>query len=384
MKAFCMTQGVWRIVNGTSTRPVTITVTSEDGTKTSSSPADPAQVEAWDSKAEKAAGYIYLMLEDSQKIHASDHLEDPKAMWAALEAVYLQKKPGQRFNAYDDLLAIRKKEDETLQGLLGRVDDAFKLIKDLRPKPFSLDDFDKELASMVLIRALPEEYNAFSSSLLLMDKLDKDTIAQAFVAEEAQRRHRSNDAPSAAMAARAAASLTCHFCSRPGHIQAECNSYQRAQATARENASKPHNRHKKSGQQAQNTPSTASAAAASTSGVTEFAGHASVRAPDPSSLFSPLQLKADFDWIADTGATSHMTPHRHFMRNYTPCSIPVRLADHSVIFAVGMGTVVFDPVLDGKLARSVEFTRVLHVPELRSNLISCLYLTRVKGLTMLA
>ena len=49
-----------------------------------------------------------------------------------------------------------------------------------------------------------------------------------------------------------------------------------------------------------------------------------------------------------------------------------------------MGTVVFDPVLDGKLARSVEFTRVLHVPELRSNLISCLYLTRVKGLTMLA
>ena len=44
--------------------------------------------------------------------------------------------------------------------------------------------------------------------------------------------------------------------------------------------------------------------------VEEFAGFASARAADPTSLSEPLQLRADFDWIADTGATSHMTPHR--------------------------------------------------------------------------
>ena len=40
--------------------------------------------------------------------------------------------------------------------------------------------------------------------------------------------------------------------------------------------------------------------------VKEFAGFASARAADPTSLSEPLQLRANFDWIADTGATSHM------------------------------------------------------------------------------
>ena len=116
----------------------------------------------------------------------------------------------------------------------------------------------------------------------------------------------------------------------------------------------------------------------------EFAGFASARAADPTSLSEPLQLRADFDWIADTGATSHMTPHRHWLQDYKPCRIPVRLADHSVIYAAGIGTVAFDPILHGKQAPPVAFSCVLHVPELRSNLLSSLYLTRVKGLTMVA
>jgi len=33
----------------------------------------------------------------------------------------------------------------------------------------------------------------------------------------------------------------------------------------------------------------------------------------------------------------------------------------------------------GKESRSVEFTQVLHVPQLRNNLLSCLYLTKHKG-----
>jgi hypothetical protein len=43
----------------------------------------------------------------------------------------------------------------------------------------------------------------------------------------------------------------------------------------------------------------------------EFARHASLRSVDPSDPLTPLQVDADFDWNADTGATSHMTPHHH-------------------------------------------------------------------------
>jgi len=41
--------------------------------------------------------------------------------------------------------------------------------------------------------------------------------------------------------------------------------------------------------------------------------------------------------------------------------------------------VVFNPVMmDGKPSQPVEFTRVLHVPSLQNNLLSCLYLARHK------
>jgi len=74
-----------------------------------------------------------------------------------------------------------------------------------------------------------------------------------------------------------------------------------------------------------------------------------------------------------------MTPHRHWVRNYTPHKVPIKLADSSVIYSAGVGTVIFNPVVNGRKLRSVEFTRVLHVPQLRNNLLSCLYLTKHKG-----
>ncbi|KAF7761159.1 hypothetical protein Agabi119p4_10568 [Agaricus bisporus var. burnettii] len=57
----------------------------------------------------------------------------------------------------------------------------------------------------------------------------------------------------------------------------------------------------------------------------------------------PLQLDADFFWLADTGATSHMTPHRHWFKSYSPNCIPIRLADNSTIYSAGVGSVVFQP-----------------------------------------
>lgn len=82
------------------------------------------------------------------------------------------------------------------------------------------------------------------------------------------------------------------------------------------------------------------------------------------------------DWIADTGATSHMTPHRHWFNTYEPCVVPIKLADNSIVYSAGVGTVIFMPVLKGQATRHMEFTKVLHVPQLRNNLLSVLFLTR--------
>ena len=111
-----------------------------------------------------------------------------------------------------------------------------------------------------------------------------------------------------------------------------------------------------------------------------FAGNAST--PDYTNPHSPLISNAGADWIADTGATSHMTPHRHWFSTYTPFRTPIRLADDKVVYSVGKGSVQFVPVVAGKSQHLLEFHEVLHVPSLRSNLLSVLYLTRQKQYTV--
>ena len=356
MSAWLKTAGVWRIVQGKSTAPSTSSPPTAEQSKL---------LEDWEIKSDKAAGWLFMMVEPDQRVHFNGISDDPVAMWKALETVHLQKKPGTRFNAYDDLFSIRMEENESLQTLLNRVDTAVNKIRELRPSDFTLDKLDEELASMACIRALGDDYSAFISSLLLKDNLDKATIHQAFVTEETQRKRRAVDSSHLAMSAlssfkekKSPAGPLCRYCKRPGHIQANCYLYVGKQVIEKQKAT---------------SKSSSTSANSTTTTVQEYAGNASV-----SDLSSPLQLKADFDWIADTGATSHMTPHRHWLRDYTPLCIPIKLADHSVIYSAGIGTVIFNPVINGQSVQPVQFSRVLHVPQLRNNLLACLYLTRHK------
>jgi hypothetical protein len=219
MQAWLRSQGVWHIVSGQSKAPM-VSSPPKDG--------EDAALDTWYLKLDKAAGYIYLAVDENQKIHFAMISEDPVKMWAALAAVHLQKRPGACFNTYDDLFLIRKQEDETLQSLMNRVDTAINCIQDLWPKDFTLSNLDDELASMTLIRALPDEFSAFASSLLLLDKLKKSTIHQAFVTEESQRHHCASAAPNvssalAALSSSSAASSTpeCSFCGMKWHIRHE-------------------------------------------------------------------------------------------------------------------------------------------------------------------
>ena len=249
----------------------------------------------------------------------------------------------------------------------------------MQPDGFDLQSLNEELTSMTLIRALPaQEYSSFTLSLLLKNKLDKAAVHQAFVTEDIHCRRRAVDIPNTSSIfytiSKAPKTLksqvTWSWCNKPGHEEAQCNRKDRDCKRAQENTqfhSKrcPHNANK-----TQEEPKDA-----------EFAGNASARSI-PSLSPTPLQLNADFHWLADTGATSHMTPHRHWFKSYTHYRTLIRLANNSVIFSAGVGNVVFEPIVNGKRVRAVEFSRVLHVPDLRSNLLSCLYLTRNKGFTI--
>ena len=74
-----------------------------------------------------------------------------------------------------------------------------------------------------------------------------------------------------------------------------------------------------------------------------------------------------------------MTPHQHWFTSYSPHVVPIRLADHTIIYSAGIGSVEFQPMIGGIPNTPVVFHEVLHVPKLASNLLSILYLTRLKG-----
>ena len=63
------------------------------------------------------------------------------------------------------------------------------------------------------------------------------------------------------------------------------------------------------------------------------------------------------------------------MRNLKPHRVQIRLADGSVVYSEGVGSVRFNPVVNGQEMAPLEFTNVLYVPALCSNLFSVLYLT---------
>ena len=109
----------------------------------------------------------------------------------------------------------------------------------------------------------------------------------------------------------------------------------------------------------------------------ESAGHASALSSSNHALW--LKSPACNQWNTDTGATSHMTPHRHWFCSYIPHVVAIQLADHSIVYSAGLGSVEFQPVVNGIKMCPVVFHDCLHVPDLGSNLLSLFHLTRSKG-----
>ena len=190
------------------------------GKETRPVPKDPKAVTAeelkaiddWEDKALRAAGEIYLSCSDNHKTHIGDISDDPVEVWAKLEAVHHPKKPSMRFNAWEKFFSIHMEGSEFLSSLMTRIDAAMIKVRNLRPDAFSLDDLDKELVAMTMIRAMPDSYSSFASSLQLLDKLNKDTLQSAFVNEEALRNRSSTSRSAALSASTHSAAVICAFC----------------------------------------------------------------------------------------------------------------------------------------------------------------------------
>src|ERR1700760_4744545 len=352
-------KGLYRLVTGRKTRP--------------STPGD-AQ-EQWDNDAEKAAGLLGRMVDKSLRHHFRDYTEDPVRIWDTLKQLYTVVNSGMRFNAYDTLFLLKKKEDEKLEEFANRVVNSMQIVKDIHPQAFTIDDLDQELEVMAMLQGLPGNYRDWSENLMLQD-LNVKTVMEAFkmrTTNDEKRAEAEKTTPSTSEAAMAVSTpfptsstsptpqtrsdKACTFCGRTNHVQEHCWGYNAAKKAYKNKNPQP------KPQQASN--------------VSEFGGMAAVcpLPPYPTQPLTPCL-------VADTGALLSMIPHRSWFLTYEKCRIPIRLPHNKFIYAVGVGSVGFIPKLNGKQQEMVEFTRVLYVPELHNCLLSVLYLTKHRGVSV--
>jgi hypothetical protein len=80
----------------------------------------------------------------------------------------------------------------------------------------------------------------------------------------------------------------------------------------------------------------------------------------------------DAHWIADSGATSHMSTQRHWFKTLKPHVVPIHVANNAIVYSEGIGLIVMEPT-DNSLGLLL-LTGVLYVPLLQNNLLSVLHL----------
>ena len=396
MKSWLQLNGLWRLVSGQEKKPAA-KPEIRDSSGNLISPAvalDEDKLERWEIKAERAAGALKTAMSHDVKVLIRDCEDDPILIWDTLKTSFIQQRTAPRFNAYHALLSVEKSDSESLEALINRVDEQIRVIKSLSPSSFTLDDLYDELAVMAIIRALPHSFDDVVRTISVLDKFDKQSVIQslrnmdhtranlssttsAFAASSAPAKRSQNASTSPPSTSSTSSSQNsqnrgsnrskCDFCSRSGHVEAKCflkERLMRQHSLPLSSTATPASLTSQSTQPAPNPPQSASIASAS-------------------ALFSAASPDAHFSsWNADTGASAHMTFNRHWMRNMTPHRIPIRLADGSMVYSEGIGTVQFSPVVNGQEMAILEFTNVLYVPSLSSNLFSVLYLTMNRSFTI--
>ena len=293
-------------------------------------------------------------------------MDDPVSMWKNLKAAYQSQVANSQFFAIQKLLSSQKEDTETLTEYATRINSTSSELKALIPSMLTVTDIIDEISIHAAVTGLVEsEYGLFASSLLLLGTLNRTTLMNAFRNEDIKRQVSASSSGALATArARRGNRTTCSTCKRIGHTTERC-------WIAHPELQPPRGTESRRGANSTQGNSTDSEKGH------ETAQNASLY------LAAHAASYANQHWNTDTGATSHMTPHRHWFQSYEPYRMPIRLANNQIVYSAGRGTVLFSPVIEGRPGGNVLLMNVLHVPDLQNNLIAVLNLTTKHSFTVL-
>lgn len=307
----------------------------------------------WKKSRSKAA--VIIMCSVEQALHVNlINCDTPDKMWTKLNLLYGTTSEDEKQSAWQKFYEFRIKEGESIVTKLEAFESLCKTLE-------NAGETVSETAVMSkLLSSLPQRFSTFSMAwecTAVNDRTKDNLIARIIREDKRQNDSETTSSVSEALSVKASASdqnkehstrnkhkniaelkknTKCNYCHMKGHWARECRK-----------------RLKKENQQK---------------------GPESTYVCDVSAFYS--QTTASDEWIADSGASMHMTSHREYFREFVPENDVhfVKIADNKTLSVEGVGRVDITVKLKDKVFIR-HLSNVLYVPDLKRNLFSIIAIT---------
>ncbi|KIO27831.1 hypothetical protein M407DRAFT_22875 [Tulasnella calospora MUT 4182] len=251
------------------------------------------ELRIYDENEEQALGIILERLDA-----ANARLVDGKTAfeaWTTLSTTHVTKTANRQYQLYQELANTRQQPNEALPAYLQQMQEAADCLSASLATGTKADDIISMLTTFLTISNLKstEENESFKLNLSVAGKVDSATIAKSFRTEQTHR-----DV--------AAHTKEAGLAIRLGHHREE----DQRQAPLPVLTDRNEEQCKCQAQQQQ--PKGASASKATTAEPSDEDESETVSMASSTPPLSP-NSSANVDWITDSGATSSMTPHRHWI-----------------------------------------------------------------------
>jgi transposase InsO family protein len=346
LKMILIDRGLWEVVDGTELKPA---------------PDNKALYDAFIKKDNQALAQIVLTLSNSQLVHVRNASSSRDA-WRNICSAFEAKGLAAKVYLRRQFFTIKFTDSGSMQDHINKIRD---LADQLNEMEAGVSDED---LAMTLLCSLPDRFDPLIVSLESRPSKDltSDFVINRLLAEERRQLEstQSNGVVQAANKARVSAQVKCTFCKKPNHTEATC--YRKHGYPTG---------HPLHGKQA--------SAQAASSGIlsnTNALNYSAVSVCCLTSAFvSSSASSSSFDWLIDSGASTHICHQRSSFSSLRPLDQPVviNVADGRAIRALAIG----DIALDVRCAVTHEWSAttlrdVLFAPDLKMNLISVSRLTR--------
>jgi hypothetical protein len=262
------------------------------------------------------------------------------------------------FNAYNNLFSIAKSPSKDLTSIAACIGQSLACVQELCPNTitdslgasivYGVQHLNNRLALMAMLHTLLRgKYGTFVLSLICTKGLCCKDVKGVFQVK--QTKHNTSCGPLYTLAGDTALHTQdtrrsncpapsgtptmpgkgCRFCKALNHKESSCWAKEHAADTAHtctKELQEEHSKNKKAGCASCATAAAATGAATKLI-VTKSAAHTSVH------LTSTHNMHADAHWIADLGATSHMSTQRCWFKTFEPQVVPIHVANNAIVYS---------------------------------------------------